>query len=312
MAIDNIANGLRNWASEFASNTATTTTAISDASKSFRSGGLVYPADVGTMSRTRHYVQFFINEQSHGSANFSVGAYVSNGTNSERLPATLERAPTIRTLGSICLYMPSQIQVSQKANYGEAEIGAMVAGSLGMLKAIQGKSESDISGFVDSFKESAKSGAVAALEGAGMTGASAALAISQGKVTNNRTEMKFEGIDRRSFQFSFRLLPRSAQEAQRISDIVTMFRLHSMPEFATSTTGDALGRTLVSPSTFDIEYTPGEHLHKIGTCVLEAVDVKYGGERPQFFKDDQPVETELTLSFKELEIVTKEKIAQGF
>lgn len=292
---------------------APTASGLANAASAFRTGGLVYPSDTGTLSRTSHYVQFFINEQAHGSARFSTGAYVSNGTQSERLPGTLERAPTVRTLGSICLYMPSQIQVSQKANYGEAEIGALVAGGMAAINAMQGKSESDLSGFVDSFKEEGKRGLVAAMEGAGATGATAVLAISEGKVTNNRTEMKFEGIDRRAFQFSFRLLPRSAQEAQRIKDIVTMFRLHSMPEFATSTSGTtALGRTLISPSTFDIEYTPGEHLHKIGTCVLEAVDVKYGGDRPQFFKDNQPVETELTLSFKELEIVTKEKIAQGY
>ena len=39
-----------------------------------------------------------------------------------------------------------------------------------------------------------------ALEGAGATGATAAKAIASGETTNNRTEMKFEGIDRRSFQ----------------------------------------------------------------------------------------------------------------
>jgi len=46
--------------------------------------------------------------------------------------------------------------------------------------------------------------------------------------------------------------------------------------------------------------------------VLESVDVKYGGERPQFYNDNRPTETELTLSFKELEIMTKDKIMEGF
>jgi hypothetical protein len=53
-------------------------------------------------------------------------------------------------------------------------------------------------------------------------------------------------------------------------------------------------------------------LHKISECVLESVDVKYGGERPQFYRDDRPTETELTLQFKELEIMTKDRIADGF
>ena len=54
------------------------------------------------------------------------------------------------------------------------------------------------------------------------------------------------------------------------------------------------------------------HLHRIGECALESVNVKFGGERPQFFKDHQPVETELTLQFRELDLVTKEKVALGY
>jgi hypothetical protein len=46
--------------------------------------------------------------------------------------------------------------------------------------------------------------------------------------------------------------------------------------------------------------------------VLESVEVQYGGERTQFFVDDHPVQTNLTLNFKELEIITKERIQKGF
>ena len=90
---------------------------------------------------------------------------------------------------------------------------------------------------------------------------------------------------------------------------MTAFRYHSMPEIEGS---ELTGRTMITPSTFDIEYFPNAHLHKISTSVLEGVDVQYGGERPQFFEDDHPVETQLTLNFKELEIITKERITAGF
>ena len=260
-----------------------------------RSGNLQYPMDVGHMSRSDHYVQFFINEQIDAKASISGGA--------------VPRAPTTRASGSITLYMPNQIQVSQKANYGEAEIGLLVAGAIASYQTVSGGlSQIDLGSVADTLKKEGGNTVAKALEGAGATGAVAAKAIASGETTNNRTEMKFEGIDRRSFQFSFRLLPRSSKEAQAIQEIVTLFRYHSMPGF----TDDSLGRTLKAPSTFDIRYHPEEHLHKIGTCALEAVDVKYGGDRPQFFKDNQPTETELTLTFKELDIVTKEKVAQGF
>ena len=283
---------------------------VGRASSAFTSGALTYPADIGTMSRSSHYVEFMINENVEAKAEFRVGSY-NNAPRGipERNKGSVPRAPMRRALGSITLYMPSQIQVSQKANYGEAEIGLLVAGALGAYKgAVGGIKNIDFGALGQTAKDEAANIGVAALEGAGATGAKAAKAIASGETTNNRTEMKFEGIDRRSFQFSFRLLPRSAQEAERIEQIVTMFRLHSMPEF----TDDALGRTLQAPSTFDIRYHPEQHLHKIGTCALEAVDVKFGGDRPQFFKDDQPTEVELTMTFKELEIMTKEKIAIGY
>jgi len=87
--------------------------------------------------------------------------------------------------------------------------------------------------------------------------------------------------------------------------------MQSLPEVSAR---DGLGRTLIAPSTFDIEYsnTVRDQLHKISTCVLESVNVKYGGERPQFFKDGYPVETQLDLQFKELEIITKERVMAGY
>ena len=282
---------------------------------SSRAGNLQYPMDVGHMSRSDHYVQFFINEQIDAKASISGGAVPNSGgppgsvTYSDRRSRTVERAPTTRASGSITLYMPNQIQVSQKANYGEAEIGLLVAGAIASFNTVSGGlGNIDLGSVADTLKKEGGNTVAKALEGAGATGAVAARAIASGETTNNRTEMKFEGIDRRSFQFTFRLLPRSPEEASAIQEIVTLFRYHSMPGF----TDDMLGRTLKAPSTFDIQYYPEEHLHKIGTSALEAVDVKFGGDRPQFFKDNQPTETELTLTFKELDIVTKEKVARGF
>ena len=69
-------------------------------------------------------------------------------------------------------------------------------------------------------------------------------------------------------------------------------------------------------STFDIKYMhkKGEHtfLNKISTCVLESVSVKYGGDRTQFFVNNAPAQTEISLAFRELEIITKERIRDGY
>jgi len=85
-----------------------------------------------------------------------------------------------------------------------------------------------------------------------------------------------------------------------------------MPEFL----GGRGSRTMIAPSTFDIKYMHkgGEHtfMNKISTCLLESVTVNYGGDRTQFFDNNAPVVTEISLTFKELELITKERIAEGY
>ena len=76
------------------------------------------------------------------------------------------------------------------------------------------------------------------------------------------------------------MLPNNSKETETIENIVTTFRYHAMPEIEGS---DLTGRTMIAPSTFDIEYFPNTHLHKISTSVLQSVTVNYGGDLPTVF-----------------------------
>ena len=273
---------------------------------------LSYPSELGVLERDSHYVIFYINQQAKSQVKFGEGAYNSNvDTNNEATTLTIKRAPTKRLSQAIALYMPAQLEVAHTANYGEQEMGAAVAMAMSALQdSGEGISMDAIAKQITaSGADMINDMATKALDATIATGAVAARDIRAGKIRNNRSEMAFEGIGRRDFNFSFSLLPKNAREANDIEQIVTAFRYHAMPEIDGS---DATGRTMIAPSTFDIQYKPDAHLHKISTSVLTGVSVKYGGERVQFFRDGHPVQTELTLSFKELEIITKERIAAGF
>jgi len=278
---------------------------------------LSYPKELGTMDRHKHYVMFFINQQENSQVDFSGGVVPEgSGNRTEATTLQVKRAPTKRLAQAIALYMPAQIELQHQANFGEAEIGAAVAGAGAALSAMNAEtSKTEMAkalglSAVENAGDALGLAALDALDATVAPGARAALEISRGKITNNRTEMQFEGVQRRDFSFSFKMLPTSPEEAQTIQEIVTLFRFHSMPEIDDSEGSD--GRTMIPPSTFDIEYHPNKHLHKISTSILTSVSVKFGGERTQFFVDDQPVETELSLSFKELEIITKKRILDGF
>ncbi len=285
-----------------------------------RSNFLSYPDSLGTMDRHKHYVMFYINVPEKSAINFGSGAFDTspNPPGSVRQDATtlsLKRAPVKRLAESIALYMPAKIAVGHTANYGEQEMGVGVAAyASGMRSISEGTDVLEIAKelgikLVKGAADQAKQGMMKALDATIAPGAKAAIEIAQGKVQNNRTEMAFEGVGRREFSFEFRMLPNNAHEAQNIEKIVTAFRFHAMPEIEGN---NLTGRTMIAPSTFDIEYFPNTHLHKISTSVLQSVQVNYGGDRTQFFVDDHPVETQLTLGFKELEIITKERIEDGF
>ena len=276
----------------------------SDTGKPF----LKYPSDVSA-DAANYYVMFQINVQEKSKIDFGGTAYSTApaGRSSEFSTIGVPRPPTKKLGTSICLYMPASLEVSHKANYGEAEIGLVAAANLSDLSNLK---NFNVNNVLDNFKNEAKN-ALLTLQDVAFVGSKAAQQIQDGQITNNRTEMKFEGIDRRSFSFTFKMLPKTAAEAADVEEIVTMFRYHSMPNFEKGGTG-VEGRTMIVPSTFDISYKPGIHLHRIGECALESVNVKFGGERPQFFKDHQPVETELTLQFKELDLITKEKVREGY
>ena len=252
-------------------------------------------------------------------------AFNSQQNNLEQGNRVVTRSPMKKSKGSVKLFLPAQISVSQKVNYAEAEMGGMLAavmgavsnysgtGGLGGLDAL-GKIFTDVTEGAaktagTSLADAAIRTGAKAAEGMGVTGATAYHNIKSGISFNNRSEMMFEGIDRRSFAFTFRLIPHSAREAAEIQNIVTSFRYYMLPEIPQ---GLEFGRALKPPSTYMISYSHQDTLHKIGECFLESVDVKYGGERPQFYNDNRPTETELTLQFKEMDIMTKRKVLEGF
>ena len=273
-----------------------------------------YPSELGTMKRHDHYVMFYINMQSNSEVNFGQSfdtrTNPPGSVNAEATTLSVKRAPTKRLSQAIALYMPAQLTLNTAISYGEPEIGTAVANVMSTIDGYNSGMGMDqmAKNIVNAIGNTAEDAGMAILDEIA-PGARAVRDIRAGKVRNNRSEMAFEGIDRRNFSFTFSMLPKNAKEAATIEDIITTFRFHALPELDGE---DATGRTMIMPSTFDIEYHPNTHLHKISTSVLTGVDINYGGDRVQFFNDDQPVQTELTLNFRELEIITKERVLAGF
>jgi len=237
----------------------------------------------------------------------------------------VKRPPTTRMDTAIALYMPATAQVSYKASYTDTPIGVGAAAAVDVYQGLMDKSVSAKSVMTkildkggNAIKETLKTGFLDGIGAMpGMAGTREAVEMQQGFILADRMELAFKGVDKRSFTYSFKMIPRNEEEADEIRKIVFAFKANMLPEFVK---GDRTGRSMKMPNTFDIQYMyngkENDYLHKISTCVLNSVDVKQGGSKYKTFTaNDQgapPVETELTLSFQELEIITREKVFEGF
>ena len=75
-------------------------------------------------------------------------------------------------------------------------------------------------------------------------------------------------------------------------------------------------REMTIPDFFQISYwfrgKENSHLNKIKKCVLSNAQIEYGADRYKAFENGQPQTTKLSLSFSELEIITKDYIQEGY
>lgn len=225
---------------------------------------------------------------------------------------------TRRINTAICLYMPNNIKNSYGGDWSASELG--VLGSA----LSTGKSLSEIADMPDAtgfFNVDLKtkvgqsvvntvSGIVQAIS---PVNAKDAQGIIQRQINNPYMEVMFNGVKNRSFSFTFKFIPRNVKEQEEIKKIIYALKYHSLPEIK-STGGSSYW---VYPSEFDLSFLnqhgENEWLAKISTCALTDMDVVQGGDSYySSFNDGSPFQTELTLSFLEMEVLTKQRIEEGF
>ena len=230
---------------------------------------------------------------------------------------------TRRAAGSIGLYMPDTVNQTNVNDYDQVSM-TQALGKAGLVmqaggSAIEGAKAAVSSGGKLPFGQTAGSagvaevaGALAEKTGAFGQGITDVLLFSAGYAQNPQVELLFKTIQNREFLFDFKMVPRNEKEADTILKIIQAFRFFAAPEIPAGT-----GRYFIPPSEFDIYFMlgpkPNPKLPKISTCVLQGIDINYGSAGQwTAFKDGMPVEISMQLRFKEVEIMHKELIKQGF
>ena len=311
---------------------------------------LLYPSDISTNVRAANYILFTLFKVTPGKFKASGKTIMKDITTGVQVIDT-EKTATARTIEftenllevsqgakslilksqtltesktTIGLYMPATVNASYNMDYADSTIGAVTEVIHSFLKEIQsGTSMSQA--FLN-----AGSNASPMVMHAGLgvldrllPGTQDLAALERGSIIVPRIEVMFKGISRRKFSFDFTFMPKSDTESDTVDDIIKTFKLGMTPEFKLQKTT----REMTFPDIFGIAYmhmdTQNSYLHKIGKCFLESVDVTYGGDKFQTFnpKTKQgrrigegapPTKVTMKLSFREIEIMDKQKIQDGY
>lgn len=149
-------------------------------------------------------------------------------------------------------------------------------------------------------------GAPGAAVGYALQGAAAGALAGAGIAINPHLAVLFTGPRFRTHQFNYKLSPRSAGESGILQAIIYQLKLAMAP----SIDGGAF---FDYPDEFDISFPQNEDfMFKIGTSVLTDFSINYAPDgQSAFHSNGAPVSVQMSMSFTEIDVITKDKIAEG-
>lgn len=230
-------------------------------------------------------------------------ALIAGSTNNAEVPPGQEKEPTFsrpqkRLNAAIALYIPNQISARYSASWSEEETAAFSAAAKGAGEVARG------------LKGNAKGVAGEVLTALALDKGQFGkeMGIAAGLASNPKKEQAFRGIDFRTFSFEYNFAPQSPDEAQNVLNIIRAFKYHMHPEFKSEN-----AFLYIYPSEFDITYYKGNaenlNIHRHTSCVLTEVSVNYSPNGVfSTFDNGMPTQITLSLTFKELQTLSKETI----
>jgi hypothetical protein len=225
-----------------------------------------------------------------------------------KVAATASRAQR-RLKTAIALHVPNQLQIRYGMQWGEQDTGTLAMGAAAagqgeeVAKALMGKSNNKDVGNL--------AGAIGTNLALSKGPFAAANSAATGLAANPKKEQVFSGVDFRTFQVEYQFFPRSKEEAENVQRIIKQFKYHMHPEFK-----DANNFVYIYPSEFDIFYYQNGkenlNIHRHTSCVLTEMSINYTPNGAfTTFDNGMPTQINVQMSFRELSLLTKDKIEDG-
>jgi hypothetical protein len=242
---------------------------------------------------------------------FGQGFTAQNGYDLYNVSGDSSKA-TKSNLKSIVLYMPEDIQAQYGARWGGADFSTAAVA----LSRVTGTDVSNIETAFGTGVGQLKSAIYKTILDQVNEFTNSSIGLDQfmgsisGTILNPNTEMLYQGATLRTFSLSFKMTPRSDNEAKKIKSICNTFKKAMLPTYG----GQAFGQDLKAPNLISVpnlcqvSYMKGSKLHGYlpvyKLCAINGVDVNYTGDGAYAtYEDGSPVSTKLTVSFKETKLL---------
>jgi hypothetical protein len=217
------------------------------------------------------------------------------------LAASATRAQK-RLKTAIAMHVPNQLSIRYGMQWGDEDTGALQMATSASQELINAVSKGDAKNLSEPGKAIITN--LALSKGPGLSAAT-------GLAANPKKEQIFKGVDFRTFAFDYQFFPRSSTEAANVLNIIKTFKYHMHPEFK-----DNNNFVYIYPSEFDIFYyqngQENQNLHRHTSCVLTEMNVNYTPNGAfTTFDNGMPTQINVTMNFRELALLTKDKIADG-
>ena len=247
---------------------------------------------------------------------------------------------TRRITQSIAIFMPNTMVFTEENKYEDISLTAFAMRPLGVSLSLAAGAAAAITG------SSAAAARAVRLSDPRGSFLGQAFAINKTPI-NPRIEVLFSHRPQRQFVFEFMMAPKNEKESETIKNICNTFRYHAAPEINGVTNLPSIANTLISgaqtivdgvtaitggnfnlgeilasstlipPAEFDIAfYKDGEknpHLPNMNTCAIERIEVDYSPTGVySTFSNGYPVAVRLSIAFREIEVLHKLRIAQGY
>jgi hypothetical protein len=130
---------------------------------------------------------------------------------------------------------------------------------------------------------------------------------------NPFTDVAFQSMQRRTFQLTWQLFPKSASEMMSIKGIINMFRLHMHPNLNEGTNGNWLDFPSMVIPTCLFMGSPSPFLPKIAMSVINNVTVNSSPNAMwTVHSDGMPPHIQFSIEIQETQPLLKEDIGAGY